>query len=69
MSNTQSQSKAVVNVSSSGPSGNDLATMYGKSHTALGKVNVIWFFLLCDRCIKKPDESNNFVRHGAACQC
>lgn len=39
--NTQGQNKSAgVNASTTGPTGNDLATMYGKSHTALGKVNV-----------------------------
>lgn len=38
--NSQGQSKATgANASSTGSSGNDLS-MYGKSHVALGKVNV-----------------------------
>lgn len=39
--NTQGQSKGTgANVSSTGSAGNDLSAMYGKSHVALGKVNV-----------------------------
>lgn len=40
VSNTQSQSKGSgANASTGGSSANDLTAMYGKSHTALGKVN------------------------------
>lgn len=39
--NTQGQTKGTgANASSSGTTGNDLSAMYGKSHTAIGKVNV-----------------------------
>lgn len=39
--NTQGQTKgAGANASSTGTTGNDLSAMYGKSHTAIGKVNV-----------------------------
>ncbi|XP_045481233.1 protein lingerer isoform X2 [Harmonia axyridis] len=37
--NTQGQKAASGNASSTGSTGNDLTAMYGKSHTALGKVN------------------------------
>lgn len=43
--NTQGQSKATGgNASSTGTAGNDLSAMYGKSHAALGKVNVSSIF-------------------------
>lgn len=39
--NTQGQTKGTgANASSTGTTGNDLSAMYGKSHTAIGKVNV-----------------------------
>lgn len=38
--NNQGQKGGGVNASSTGSSGNDLSAMYGKSHAALGKVNV-----------------------------
>lgn len=39
--NTQGQNKGTgANASSVGSAGNDLTAMYGKSHAALGKVNV-----------------------------
>lgn len=47
--NTQGQKGSGANASSTGSAGNDLSAMYGKSHTALGKVNVsksIDFFLI-----------------------
>ncbi|XP_018562921.1 protein lingerer isoform X3 [Anoplophora glabripennis] len=37
--NTQGQKGSGANASSTGSAGNDLSAMYGKSHTALGKVN------------------------------
>lgn len=41
VSNAQGQSKGTgANASSVGSAGNDLTAMYGKSHAALGKVNV-----------------------------
>lgn len=43
VSNTQGQSKSAGNTSSTGSTSNDLSAMYGKSHTALGKVNVSSF--------------------------
>lgn len=45
--NTQGQNKGTgANASSGGSSANDLTAMYGKSHTALGKVNVSIIYLL-----------------------
>lgn len=40
--NNQAQ-KGGVNASSAGSTANDLSGMYGKSHAALGKVNVSFF--------------------------
>lgn len=44
--NAQGQNKGTgANASSVGSAGNDLAAMYGKSHAALGKVNVSAFIV------------------------
>lgn len=44
VSNAQGQSKATGANASSGTTGNDLNALYGKSHAALGKVNVSFYW-------------------------
>ncbi|XP_021931150.1 protein lingerer isoform X4 [Zootermopsis nevadensis] len=54
VSNSQSQSKAGVgaNAGTAGSSATDLsATMYGKSHVTLGKVNVSTYFRFAVKCV------------------